>query len=392
MNLKVLFVDDEANVLHGLQRMLYPLRQEWDMNFCTTAAEALQYLHKKKFDVIVTDMRMPGMDGAQLLQKVKDEFPGVVRIILSGYSEKDSMIKISNIAHQFLAKPCDANSVKTKIERIWKLQQNINNANVLKIVTGSVTLPSLPELYTQLENELQSSVISLKKIGDVIARDVTMTAKILQMVNSAFFGLPQTISSPYQAVNFLGVDMIKSLVLFQNIFSSFTQNPEMKQFIELLWKHSFKVAHVSKAILKTEICDPKQLDQAFTAGLLHDLGKLILIKIPGYVSNVTTLVVNDNVPLYTAEEMIYKTNHSAVGAYLLGLWGLSEPIVEAAAFHHHPSDLADNSFSALTSVHIANSVEIHSKIDEEYIVALNIKDKMNTYKEIINGYEEFIYE
>lgn len=392
MKLSAIFVDDEPNVVQGLQRMLYPLRNEWEMYFCGSGKDALKIIAEKNIDVIVTDMRMPEMDGAQLLKKIKSEHPNIVRIILSGFSEKESMLRVSNVAHQFLTKPCDANYLKSNIERIFKLRKCLNNEHVLKIVTGAGTLPSLPDLYLKLEAEIKSPNISLKKIGDIIASDVMMTVKILQMVNSAFFGLPQQINNPLQAVNFLGMDTIKSLVLFEKIFSSFKHSEEVKRHIEDLWTHSFKVAHASKIIMSIEHKDQKSLDQAFIAGLLHDIGKLILLKIPGYYSNVTDLMNTESIDLSKAEEKIYGTNHSAVGAYLIGLWGLSDFIVEVAAFHHYPHTLGDESFSVMTAVHIANSFEPENKLDNDYIESLNLTSKIDEYKAIIKRYEEMKYE
>ena len=103
---RILFVDDEPLVLQGLQRMLRPMRNEWEMAFVESGRRALEEMATLPFQVVVSDMRMPGMNGAQFLSHVQELYPRTVRLILSGHADKDLIMKCVGTAHQFLAKPC----------------------------------------------------------------------------------------------------------------------------------------------------------------------------------------------------------------------------------------------------------------------------------------------
>lgn len=190
MKIGILFVDDEPNVLRSIRRMLHGLRQEWDMKFVESGHEALSLLAKEAFEVIITDMRMPQMDGAQLLTEVKKQYPHMVRIVLSGHTDKDMILKSVQQAHQYLSKPCDAETLKSTISRTRARRSLLSQESLKRIVSKIDVLPSLPSLYAEIINELQSSDLSIQKIGQIISKDLGMTAKVLQMVNSAFFGIP----------------------------------------------------------------------------------------------------------------------------------------------------------------------------------------------------------
>jgi len=206
MKKQILFVDDEPLILQGLKRMLRGLRSEWDMTFVQSGAEALEKMVGAPFDVIVSDMRIPEMDGSQLLDTVKHRYPNMVRVVLSGHSEEEMIMKTVKSAHQFISKPCNAETLKSTISRMFALREVLTQEGLKRLVSRIESLPSLPSLYTQVVELIQSPNSSIKKIGEVISKDLAMTAKILQLVNSAFFGIPRQISNPAQAVGLLGLD------------------------------------------------------------------------------------------------------------------------------------------------------------------------------------------
>lgn len=385
--MRILFVDDEPNIIQGLKRMLHPLRNEWQMYFVESGAEAVSLLALEQVDIIVTDMRMPQMDGAQLLSIVKEKYPNVVRIILSGYSEKEYVMKTSSSAHQFLAKPCKIDALKNTIKRLINLRQLVLNEEIKQKITGLSNLPSLPSLYKQLDDELKSPIVSLKKIGDIIAQDITMTAKILQMVNSAFFGLPQKINDPVQAANYLGMDTLKSLVLFHNLFSVFDKIDSMKDYLEEIWNHSFKIASTAKKIMALRNIDHNTLEQTFAAGLLHDIGKLILIQIPEYQKKIIELNRTSGKDIRLFEQKIFGTDHSLIGGYLLGLWGLPDYIIETTAFHHSPSAISEGEFSILSAVYLAHIELEKDNLDNDYLESIGVTNELDMYSEIINNTE-----
>jgi HD-like signal output (HDOD) protein len=355
----ILFVDDESNVLQGLQRMLRPLRDEWDIEVAGSGQEALEKMSLSAYDVIVSDMRMPGMDGAQLLQKVMLRYPQTVRLILSGQSDQEGIMRSVGPAHQYLAKPCSADILKATVGRACALRDLLSQESLRHLLSKVKNLPSLPSLYVEVMKELQSQDASIERVGRIISKDPAMSAKILQLVNSAFFGFPTRITLPARAVTILGLEKIKALVLSLHVFSQF-QAAQLPGFsLELLWDHCLQVANFSKLIAKDMEASQALADDCFSAGLLHDTGTLILAgNLPHEYAQALTRSQQDSasrVELEAAEEEIFGATHAEVGAYLLGLWGLPHLLVEAVAFHHTSRECFNTDFSPLTAVHAADA-------------------------------------
>ena len=394
MKRRILFVDDEPNVLQGLKRMLRGMRNEWEMSFAESGPEALETMTKEHFDVVVSDMRMPGMDGAQLLSEVKKRHPHVVRIVLSGQSDKEMVLKSVRPAHQYLSKPCDADTLKSSVSRACALRDILSDNSLKQIISQVDALPSMPSIYSEIMEELQTPDASINKIGQIIAKDLGMTTKILQLVNSAFFGIPRHISSPEQAVSLLGLDTVKALVLTVGVFSKFDKIKLSGFSIEKLWTHSTITGTYSKEIAKAENIDKNLIDDSFMAGLLHDVGKLVLAS--SFSDSLIRIVDSSrdqNLSFYEAEYQILGTTHAEIGAYLLGLWGLPNSIVEAVAFHHMPQNFPDNIFNPLAAIHFADALEYEghltstaniqtSRIDYEYLGQLGLDDHLDQWRKV----------
>jgi len=279
MTIKVLFVDDEPRVIRGIRRMLIDMADEWNMFFAGGGEEALSIFEKESIDVIVSDMRMPGMDGGTLLKKVMENHPDTIRIILSGYSEQELIMKTVNVAHQFLAKPSDAETLQDTIKKAINLRKRLKNEFLVKLVTGITRMPVLPDIYNSLLDELQKKNFSMKVISEIIKKDVTISAHILKLVNSAFFGLPRKVSNIEEAVNFLGINIIKSLIIFTDLFSSVDIATSELISVEKFNEHSMNVANLAKLIAFEELQDKGVAEKAFMAGMLHDIGMLMITRI-----------------------------------------------------------------------------------------------------------------
>src|SRR4051812_21162295 len=219
----VLFVDDEVKILEGLKRLLRSFRDQWNMQFVSSAEEALAYMAAHPGDTLVTDMRMPGMDGCQLLQATMSQWPHIVRIVLSGQSDREILLKAAGLAHQYLNKPCDPELLKSTIQRAHALREFSVNETLKRLVSKMTSIPSLPGNYQEIMVELNQPEPSLKVIGEIMTRDAAMTAKVLQLVNSAFFGLPRRVTDSTQAVTLLGLHTVNGLVLSACVFSQFDQ-------------------------------------------------------------------------------------------------------------------------------------------------------------------------
>jgi HD-like signal output (HDOD) protein len=387
----VLFVDDEPLVLQGLQRMLRAERHNWTMRFVRSGAEALQVLEREAFDAVVSDLRMPGMDGAELLTTVMDRHPHMVRIVLSGEMDRDLTFKTVHCAHQYLTKPCDADTLKATLTRAFGLRRLVNDRRLKSLLPRLESLPSLPALYTEILAEIQAPNSSFRKVGELIAQDVSMTAKILQLVNSAFFGLARRVASPQEAVSLLGYDTVKALVLSAKVFSQFELKRIPALWLDDLWRHSLETSLFTRSIGVAEKLPRKAQDEAFTAGILHDLGKLILAQnFPEDYAEVLTRSCRQPRPLCEIETERFGASHAELGAYLMGLWGIGDEVVGAIA-HHHQLPSAGVSGRVIAVVYAANALEHGLSVEppEEPVAAiapeilqqLNIAERMPAWEE-----------
>jgi HD-like signal output (HDOD) protein len=358
---KILFVDDEPKILEGIKRMLRPMREQWDVQFATSGPEALRLLQKESFNILVTDMRMPGMDGAELLTLVREQFPTVVRIVLSGYSEQEMVFKSVKAAHQYLSKPCEPKTLIITIENACGLHDWLSNEAITSVVSSMEALPSMPVLYRKIVEELGRKDASVSRIAHTISLDVAMAAKVLQLVNSGFFSLRQHVTDMLQAVSLLGLDTIKALVLSVHIFSQFSLSKASILDIAEVSKHSLRVGLFSRAISIAEGVDKVVIDDAFIGGILHDVGKLILAaNFDKQYKRAIHLSGQERISLQEAENQLFNANHCDVGGYFAALWGFPDSIIRAVGFHHESPCMVDEPFSSLLAVFAANIIEHQS--------------------------------
>jgi len=385
MNKRILFVDDEPMVLQGIQRTLRSMRGEWEIEFAPGGLEALEIMEHAPFDVVVTDMRMPGMGGDELLDLVKAKFPRTVRIILSGQSDRESILRSVGPSHQYLSKPCDLDELKQRLTRAFALRDMLDGPRLKEVISRLKTVPSLPALYIAVTEALRSPETSIRKIGDLIAQDMGMCAKVLQLANSAFFGLSCHVSSPQQAVSLIGIENLKALVLSVQVFSDLGNR--FTKELGFLWNHSMTTASFAKAIAHAQMSPSGMVEDAFAAGLLHDIGRLVLASAFGAeYHEVLRRAAEPGALLAACEGEAFGCTHNVAGAYLLGLWGLADAIVEAVAWHHQPALAQPTSFSALIAVHVAdcyeNQMNVHacfgenSAIDEALMRQLGLQPQL----------------
>ncbi len=387
---RVLFVDDDPNVLEGLRRMLHAMRDTWHMAFVQSAAEAQEILAGDSYDVIVTDMRMPGLDGAALLAFVRDNYPHMVRIVLSGQADMESILRTVGPSHQYLAKPCDADTLRKTVDRACSLSSLLSREELKGLIARVGSLPSLPAVYTELVQELASEDASIHRIGEIVSKDVAMSAKILQLVNSAFFGLPRQVGSPSQAAALLGTETLRALVLSVHVFSQYDASRLPGVSIEQLWHHSSRTSVLAKRIAEMESAGKRCVEDAFIAGFLHAAGTLVLASGLqfGYL-DAREMAESEGLPQHVAETRRLGASHGEVGGYLLGLWGLPNPVVEAVAFHDNPSDSEAPGFTPLTAVHVACALHCEAgtaapiqgtAVDLDYLAREGLSEHLDAWR------------
>ena len=392
MKTRILFVDDEPGILDGLRRLLRSYRNEWEMSFASSGQEALAIVAEQSIDAVVTDMRMPGMDGSQLLNELARCHPGIVRFVLSGYSDDEMIIKSVGTAHQYLSKPCDSDLLKAALSRALSLRKLLHEERLLALVSGVSSLPSLPEVYLEILETLRSDGASLRKVGETISRDPAITAKVLQLVNSAFFGLGRKISNPADAASLLGLDVLKTLALSAGVFSQFDQNKISTSDFSLaqVFDHCIAVGLLGKRIAASEEAESNLVSECLLAGTLHDLGKLIIVnEYPEEYARMRLMAKGEGMSEYLAEKEILGATHAEVAAYLLGLWGFTDSVVEAVAYHHQPGLSSYAEFTPLTAVHVANALEGAAQanertapcagLDMSYLEASGLADRLESW-------------
>jgi HD-like signal output (HDOD) protein/ActR/RegA family two-component response regulator len=387
---RVLFVDDERDVLDGLRDALRRYRRVWSMRFALSGAEALAELEIEPADVIVSDIQMPGMDGTVLLARVQELYPATIRLVLSGYANTQVVAHAARVAHRILAKPCSVDELSLVVQRSCALHEVTERAELYRVTAGATTLPSGPGLYMEITEAITDPTTGPQDIARIIERDPAMTAKLLQLANSAFFGIGRTVNRIRDAVVYLGTDTIKALTLSAEAFGKLAPT-DMRGFsIEEFQTHATLVARIAGGILPH---GPAQQD-AITAALVHDIGQLICIADDrARWQLLSEEARRRGLPLYQVELEAQGITHAATGAYLLSLWGIPDGVVEAVAHHHDPCAVPGAALDAVAAVHIADALahEVqqdrpeslpHAPLDTAFLEALGVEHQLEQWRQL----------
>jgi HD-like signal output (HDOD) protein len=382
-------------MLRVLKMGMRSMANLWDMDFAGSGEEALAIIEKKTFDVVVTDMRMPGINGAQLLNHVLRHHPQTIRIVLSGYSDLSEVVNCVGLTHQFLEKPCSLEDLKACLKRVTLVKSRLAQEKLCELTGSLQNLPSLPELYLEIADALQSPTASAQRIAEIASKDPALSAKLLHLSNSAYFGFSRKVFSVAEAVQLLGVSVIQSLAMAVPIFSAFRRDKCPNFPIDQIWDHSVQTGVLGRRIFSQRVNDSHLAEQAFCAGILHDLGKIILADgLPEEYAIVLKQSRDTNTPLFEAERKQFHATHAEVGAYLLALWGLPIPLVEAVANHHHPHRCGTQELCLAGVVHIANALQhaqathpeiVASPVDAEYLKQMNLDKAFEIWRAELPG-------
>lgn len=381
-------MDDELKILQALQRMLHQERREWRMDFAGGSVEALQMLESAAYDVIVTDMRMPVMNGAELLDEVRVRYPDTARMALSGHTDREFIFRAISSTHQFMSKPCDPQVLKQTLCECIAGRGLIEDRSIREFVGKTTAVPSLPETYAHFQDSLVWGDGNITRIGAIVASDIGLSVKCLQLVNSAFFGTPCNVCSPEKAALLIGTDALKETYRQPDVASIFPSEMMQSLNAKRLVEHSLLSSRIARAIAKSEELAPQAQEAIALAGRLHDLGKLMIAgqKAREY----------DSYPYWSGEErrrmemQVFGACHCKVGAYLLSLWGFEPDIVEAVAWHHAPSKTTYSGSKALTIVHAANVLALtdedapdpESEWDWEHLKTIGAADRLPEWRRL----------
>ena len=382
---RILFVEDNEVLRQLYALMLAGENRRWETTTAEDGQTALELLKHSTFDVVASDMQMPGMSGIEVLTEVRKQHPKTSRIIISGSSDQAAAADSLNCTHLFIPKPFEVATLRATLARICSLDAYLKDDTLRGLAGKMRTLPSFPMIYLDIIREIESPHSSVQKIAKIVAQDPGITAKVLQVANSAAFGLVTPINDPVEAVQQLGMTTVRSLALSAQVFASFKPG-RMKHFsADTLWSHLMKTGDLARTIMRRERVEFAECENAFTAGMLHDIGQLMLAdSLPDEFENALTLAANEKISLPAAELKILGATHTGLAAYLFGLWGLPAAIVEAVAFHHEPQKSDLKKFTALTAVHVANALCDDSEgasLDLEYLESIGVADRLDDWRE-----------
>lgn len=335
----VLLVDDEPKVINGLERSLSLLEEDWDILVAYSGEEALAILDEEKVQVVLSDLRMPVMDGAAFLSKTRKEYPGTVRFILSGYADKDLMLNASQYAHRYLVKPSSAQDVVNAIREVWKTHAEINNEEVVDKVSNAGGLLSGKGAIGELLKTTDDPECTIERLKELVVKYPPVYASVLRVSNTAFFGSGGCVESIDQALMILGMDFVKALALIELTKSSLALSPAGDRFADQMFEHSVEASQLVRR-LKDVITDAKLIQRIQSIALLHDLGKLILLDYAGdrYIQ-LCEESLHSKTECWRMEREEFGCDHAMIGAYLFNLWGFPIEVVQGIAWHHDPESI-----------------------------------------------------
>ena len=387
---RILFVDDDRQLLDGLRDAFRSHRREWTMTFVESTKEAIEVMEQEPQDAIVSDLRMPGTDGAKLLETVKVRWPGTIRIVLSGHGDIVLVARAAAVAHRMIAKPCDARDLGSLIAQACSIQEIMRQVEMTRRALGASALPSVPHVYAELASVLGSGSAGAAEAARVVERDIALSAKVLQLANSAYFGRRTPVSTLSAAVAYLGVDILRALVLEAEAFRAFAVTPPIPGFdVELLHQHSMNVARLAAYVVGSR---PGR-DEAFTAGLLHDIGLLVLASgSRNELEGVLAESYESGRHVFAIEIERFGATHAEFGAHLLSLWGLPATVTEPVA-RHHTGRLRNPPWPSVDALYVANilveevEAEDHPMASPPLDIDLDYIDACG-YTELLPGWRE----
>jgi len=385
----------EAEV-ESLRPAAAELRSSWECVFCADGEAALAKLARDMFAAMVVDLRMEGMSGVGLLQLIAGDYPGVLRFALGDFSDREAVAGNLGAPHQFIARPLNLKELTSIIERSLALDAWLSSDKLRSFVPRLGRLPGLPSTYFEVLKRAESPNATVESVGEIIAHDPALTARLLQTVNSAAAAMGEKITNPVEAVSVLGMDTVKSLVLCLQVFNQSAPAVAASISLDDLWRHSFAAAQLSRKIALWRTSDARLASDAFTAGLLHRVGQIVLTtNMAQAYADIVSEARQEGRSLPEMEQQKLGVTSAQIGAYLLGLWGMPLPLVEVAALCDTPGKSGGREFTLLTAVHVADVLAqedrplaeglIAPKLDQEYLKAMDLPGETAEWRKALAG-------
>jgi HD-like signal output (HDOD) protein/CheY-like chemotaxis protein len=382
---RVLFVDDEPAVLAELERELRAKKVDWEASFALGGERALDEVRQRPFDVVVTDMRMPGLDGDAVLQVVKNQHPATARIVLARRSDRGAVTRSLGVAQMVLAKPCPIDDVIAAVVRATRQRELLGEERLRRLVGKVNRLPSPPKSYWALTHALDDAECTVAAVVRIIESDPSMAAKLLQIANSAYFGAGRRVSGVEPAVVLLGLELVRTLALATHVFQVGDTLPaSVAAGLGRIRDESFMVARVARVLASAE----QDAAEAFTAGLLHDMGRIVVAATQPEAFLAVEAARRGGKARAEVERRVLGATRADIGAYLLGTWWLPEGIVADVRDHDEPSRSTDRSrWGKLAVLHAAERLVVAAmnpqepiELDVEFLAKAGVAPKLEQWR------------
>ena len=338
----------------GLTTPGIPIPHDWDVERFDSPVAAGAALGNDPFDVVVALAGMPTEEGLTLLVQTRDVAPEAVRLLVTADPGTRATVSLNRVAHEHMVGQITVEQLEEVYQRSAAMHQHLSSVRLRSAMAKVQSLPAFPRMYNQIVQELERSDGDLARIAQVVMQDPGLTARVLQLVNSPFYGLRRQVHDTAQAVGLLGIQNLLSMVLATEVFTDFDSS-SARLNVNRMWTHAATTALWAKRIVEYENRTLEEANMAFVAGILHDSGRMILgSNFPLQHANVVSQLENDEAPdIISIERALLGASHAEAGAYLLDTWELPTLIVEAVAYHHEPSRSDVVRFTPLTAVHVA---------------------------------------
>jgi response regulator RpfG family c-di-GMP phosphodiesterase len=349
----IIFVDDDPNVLSGLRRRVRAKRPNWRLQFCDNGEEVLNLLQARhSVDVIVSDMRMPVMDGAELFRKVSRLYPEIGRILLSGYADGHANLLGTSATHHFLMKPCDDQSIINAIERALILRSYLRDPYLLGVMSclpGHYLWPTaFRDLQTTLYHEGPVSEQNLAHYAMDHRDCVTFIERYARREELLVENSPATLHHLFEI---LGVESVKALALLFEIYGNgdikaAENDPELTRALIM--------AEIAARLGRYENSEFENIDASRAAALLSHVGsKLIETVLPNQSMTARHIADKNQCDIISAEIDVMGISHAGLSACMAALWSFKHEIIEDIAFHHRPESAPTGRSSTLAMVYAA---------------------------------------
>jgi putative nucleotidyltransferase with HDIG domain len=360
----VLFVDDEPLILRLYEALSPDLGPDFTVKTARDGREALNLLEKTSVEIVVSDLEMPEMPGGELLTHVERRYPDAMRVVISGYDDELHVARCLTFGHRYLKKPFEPENLANTLQRLASLRQSLADEPVKRLVRSSDALPSPPETYLSLSEALQNHSAGPEEFARVVAEDQVLADKLLEIASSPAFGLSVPIESIRELFEVVGVHVVRALILALHTKDFFEGRTRDRGYVRQLWQHSLQTASYSRKLASADRRSFRECQTAYAAGLLHDIGKFMLAEQPEGGD----------------------ASHTVIGAYLLGSWGLAEPIVTTAELHHSLHTAHPSAYFPLLYVHAGQNLgfpERADRLDTDFIARAGKSSRVTAWKEAL---------